>query len=404
MRTSGDFSRREFVALSGRAGLALAVLGPAFSHEGIPAITGTAAAPEPASLYSGLRWRMLGPFRGGRVAAACGVPGRPNEFYFGAANGGVWKSIDAGRVWSPVFDAQPVASIGAVTVAPSAPDVVYVGTGECTLRDSMGYGNGVYKSTNGGESWTHLGLRCRRITSGGSPSIPGIRTSYSWRRSGNCTRRAPSGACIDRRMAARTGKRSCTRTRTSAPWRSRSIPPIRRSFMRACGPRGAPCSTPTVRRMGTVAGFSNRRMVAPPGNSSRTGSPRTVSARRPSLSHRPTRVACTQWSTACSPSRAQPSRRPRLPVADVASRRCRGKGGFFRSDDAGATWTRISADQALWGRGWYFTHVTVDPKNADVVYVPNVAVNRSKDGGKTWVPLRGSPGGDDYHQAWVSAG
>ena len=101
---------------------------------------------------------MLGPFRGGRVDAVSGVPGRPDEFYFGSVNGGVWKSVDAGRVWTPVFDSQPVASIGALAVAPSAPDVVYVGSGESTLRDSMGYGNGVYKSTDAGNSWAHLGL------------------------------------------------------------------------------------------------------------------------------------------------------------------------------------------------------------------------------------------------------
>jgi hypothetical protein len=109
-------------------------------------------------LYSGLRWRLLGPFRGGRVDAVSGVPGRPNEFYFGAVNGGVWKTIDAGRVWTPVFDGQPVASVGALAVAPSAPDTVYVGTGESTLRDSMGYGSGMYKSTDAGKTWTHIGL------------------------------------------------------------------------------------------------------------------------------------------------------------------------------------------------------------------------------------------------------
>src|SRR4051812_22000030 len=101
---------------------------------------------------------MLGPFRGGRVDAVSGVHGRPNEFYFGSVNGGVWKTIDGGRVWTPVFDSQPVASIGAIAVAPSAPDTVYVGSGESTLRDSMGYGNGVYKSTDAGKTWAHLGL------------------------------------------------------------------------------------------------------------------------------------------------------------------------------------------------------------------------------------------------------
>src|SRR5690349_14522894 len=118
----------------------------------------TPAARRAAMLPPGLQWRMLGPFRGGRCPAATGVPGRPNEFYFGSSNGGVWKTIDAGRAWELVFDSQPVASIGAITIAPSAPDTVYVGTGESTLRDSMGFGNGVYKSTDAGKTWTHLGL------------------------------------------------------------------------------------------------------------------------------------------------------------------------------------------------------------------------------------------------------
>src|SRR5215475_9875980 len=117
-----------------------------------------AQAPYDTMLYSGLKWRMLGPFRGGRVDAVSGVPGRPNEFYFGAVNGGVWKSVDAGRVWTPIFDSQSIASIGALAVAPSAPDTIYVGSGESTLRDSVGYGNGVYKSTDAGKTWTHIGL------------------------------------------------------------------------------------------------------------------------------------------------------------------------------------------------------------------------------------------------------
>jgi hypothetical protein len=119
------------------------------------------AAQQPAvvaDMYSGLRWRLLGPFRGGRVDAVSGVPGRPNEFYFGSVNGGVWKSVDGGRVWTPVFDSQPIASIGALAVAPSNGEIVYVGTGESTLRDSVGYGNGMYKSADGGRTWVHIGL------------------------------------------------------------------------------------------------------------------------------------------------------------------------------------------------------------------------------------------------------
>jgi len=154
MHNDSTLTRRDFLLRSGQLGWMFSVLGSPFSRLAVPArrqfaeIMGAAQRPIaalPANLLSGFRWRTLGPFRGGRVAAATGVPGRPNEFYFGAVNGGVWKSIDAGRVWQPVFDSQPVASIGAIAVAPSAPDVVYVGSGESTLRDSVGYGNGVYK-------------------------------------------------------------------------------------------------------------------------------------------------------------------------------------------------------------------------------------------------------------------
>jgi photosystem II stability/assembly factor-like uncharacterized protein len=111
-----------------------------------------------AGLYSGLRWRMIGPFRGGRVNAVSGVPGQPNAFYFGSVGGGVWKSANSGRTWTPIFDSQPVGSIGAIAVAPSNPNVVYVGTGEADMRSQISYGNGMYKSIDGGSSWTHLGL------------------------------------------------------------------------------------------------------------------------------------------------------------------------------------------------------------------------------------------------------
>src|SRR3989442_9194369 len=111
-----------------------------------------------ASLYSGLRWRMVGPFRGGRVNAVSGVPGQPNTFYFGSVGGGVWKTTNSGRTWLPIFDSQPIASIGAVAVAASRPDVVYVGTGEADMRSQISYGNGMYKSTDAGKTWTHIGL------------------------------------------------------------------------------------------------------------------------------------------------------------------------------------------------------------------------------------------------------
>src|SRR6266550_1886527 len=139
-------SRRDFLVSVAQAGAALSVLRlPEHFPNPQPPQPPQPPARSPLDVPIGLDWRMLGPFRGGRCDAVSGVPGRPDEFYFGHVNGGVWKTIDAGRTWFPVFDDQPVASIGALAVAPSAPNVIYVG-------------NGVYKSTDSGSTWTHLGL------------------------------------------------------------------------------------------------------------------------------------------------------------------------------------------------------------------------------------------------------
>ncbi|HKC81883.1 MAG TPA: hypothetical protein VKB91_11865, partial [Gemmatimonadaceae bacterium] len=164
-----ELSRRDFVVRAGQAGVSLSLFPPTLrgllraplsgDTTGEALAHGVLTAPVPADLYSGLRWRMLGPFRGGRVAAATGVPGRANEFYFGAVNGGVWKSEDYGRTWLPIFDDQPTGSVGAIAIAPSSPDVIYVGSGEGLQRPDLSTGDGIYKSTDGGKTWSHLGLR-----------------------------------------------------------------------------------------------------------------------------------------------------------------------------------------------------------------------------------------------------
>src|SRR5882762_4486869 len=112
-----------------------------------------------SDLYQSMRWRMIGPFRGGRMVGASGVPGQPNVFYIGVNNGGVWKTTDYGRVWKPIFDEQPTGSIGALAVAPSNPETIYVGSGEGLQRPDLSTGDGIYKSTDGGKTWQHLGLR-----------------------------------------------------------------------------------------------------------------------------------------------------------------------------------------------------------------------------------------------------
>src|SRR5512137_323401 len=111
------------------------------------------------ALFRELRWRPIGPFRGGRTKAATGVPGKPGLFYIGVVNGGVWRTTDYGRTWTPIFDDQPTGSIGALAVAPSNPDVIYVGSGEGMQRPDLSTGDGIYKSVDGGKTWKHLGLR-----------------------------------------------------------------------------------------------------------------------------------------------------------------------------------------------------------------------------------------------------
>ncbi len=119
---------------------------------------GIAQAQVDPSLFQDLRWRLIGPFRGGRVLTAAGVPGEPEHFYFGSVNGGVWETRDAGRTWQPIFDGQPIGSIGALAVAPSDPRVIYVGSGEADMRSDIAQGNGMYRSADGGKTWTRIGL------------------------------------------------------------------------------------------------------------------------------------------------------------------------------------------------------------------------------------------------------
>ena len=410
------FSRRDFLIQAGRAGLlsaAVPSIGGALlsSPERWRALasSGTASTVQQvASLASGLRWRMLGPFRGGRVDAVSGVPGRPNEFYFGSVNGGVWKSIDAGRVWEPVFDSQPVASIGALAVAPSAPNTVYVGSGESTLRDSAGFGNGMYKSTDAGKTWTHVGLDDTQHIGKVAvhPTNPNVVFVAAI---GHLYAANPARGVYRTRDGGRSWEKVLYKDENvgaievvidpvnpqvvyAGLWNTRRPPWY--TYAPTNGPGGGIYKS-------TDGGTTWKQLTngLPSEGIGRTGiaiapsNPRRVYAVVDCLVPDPNAPPPAPGggrggggaNAACAPAQAPA-----------------GQGGFFRSDDAGATWTRLSSDPALWGRGWYFEHVVVDPKNADLVYVSNVSVSRSRDGGKTWVALRGSPGGDDYHQPWIS--
>jgi photosystem II stability/assembly factor-like uncharacterized protein len=342
---------------------------------------------------------MLGPFRGGRVDAATGVPGRPHEFYFGAVNGGVWKTIDGGRVWKPVFDSQPVASIGAIAVAPSAPDVLYVGSGESTLRDSVGYGNGVYKSLDAGKTWTqtgldntqHIGKIAVHPTNPDIVFVAAIGHLYA----ANPDRgvfRSKDGGKSWQKVLFKTpdiGAVEVVIDPTNPQvvyaglWNTRRPPWF--TYAPTNGPGGGIYKSTdggdTWKQLQTglpAEGIGRTGIAVAPSNARRVYAVVDCLVPEPGATNQ-----------APAPGTFGRDRTPR-------------QGGFFRSDDGGETWTRLSSDPALWGRGWYFEKLVVDPTDADVVFVPNVAVSRTLDGGKTWAVIRGSPGGDDYHQAWIS--
>lgn len=355
------------------------------------------AGPLPEKLFSGLRWRLLGPFRSGRVDTVSGVPGRPNEFYFGSVNGGVWKSVDSGRVWKPVFDGQPVASIGSLAVAPSAPDTIYVGTGEATLRDSTGYGNGVYKSTDAGKSWTHVGLEDtqhigRVAVDPTNPDIVFVAAIGHF-----------YGPHPDRGVfRSKDGGRSWEKVL----YKDENVGAIDLSI------------DPTNPKVVYASLWNTRRppwFVYAPTNGPGGGIYKSTDGGdtwKELTNGLPTDGMGKSGVAVCpsEPSRVyavidnlKPAPGSKVDdTPDPYGGSATGQGGFFRSDDGGEHWTKLSDDGGLWGRGWYFEHVVVDPANADIVYVSNVVVGRSMDGGHTWEAIRGSPGGDDYHQAWIS--
>lgn len=410
-------SRREFVVRAGQAGIALSLLPPGLrgmlrenaAASNVAALEhGVLTAPVSPALFSGLRWRTIGPFRGGRVAAATGVPGRPNEFYFGAVNGGVWKSIDGGRIWLPIFDGQSTSSIGAITVAPSDPDTVYVGSGESTLRDSVGFGNGVYKSVDAGKTWTHLGLEethhiGKIAVDPHNPNnvfVAAIGKLYAENKERGVFHSGDGGRTWRKVLGDDNVGAvdvvidpSNSQTVYAGLWNTRRPPWF--TYAPTNGPGGGIFKS-------TDGGNNWTRLTngLPKEGIGRTGI--AVSPTNPNRVYAIVDCLVPESAPQVEPPLGTPAPQP-SPSGTRPSSPPPGQGGFFRSDDAGATWIRVSDDPALWGRGWYFEKIAVDPTDPDTVYVPNVAVNRTRDGGKTWVVLRGSPGGDDYHQPWISA-
>jgi photosystem II stability/assembly factor-like uncharacterized protein len=334
------------------------------------------AQPYDTNLYSGLRWRMIGPFRAGRVNAVSGVNGQTDTFYFGSVGGGVWKSSNAGRTWTPVFDSASSASIGALSVAPSAPGTVYVGTGEPDMRDSIQFGDGVYKSTDAGKTWKHIGLENTRqigriIVDPKNPNIVFVAAL------GHAYGSNPDRGVYRSRDGGATWQKVL--------FKNDELGAIDLAF----DPANSQIVYATLWNVRRPPWF-----IYAPANGPGAGIFKSVDGG-------------TTWKEISEGIPAEGRGHIGIAVAPANHNRIYAavdakEGGVFRSDDAGATWTRLSADKRLWDRGWYFEKVTVDPKNADVVYVMNTSVYRSTDAGKTWTPIKGAPGGDDYHQLWIN--
>jgi photosystem II stability/assembly factor-like uncharacterized protein len=326
--------------------------------------------------FLNLHWRSIGPSRGGRVLGVTGVRGEPETYYFGSVGGGLWKTTDAGRTWNPIFDSQPVASIGAIAVAPSNSQIVYVGSGEADMRSSISTGNGMYKSTDAGKTWAQIGLSDSRHIArilvdpkdanrvyvaalghayGPNPERGVFRSTdggQTWQR---ILFKDENTGAID--LAFEPGN---TQIIYAAMWQTRRPP------------------------------WSVYPASSGPGSGlyrSRDGGEHWEQM----TGHGLPSEGLGRMGMAFAPSNPQ-----RIYLIVDAK-----EGGLYRSDDRGQNWKKVSNDNRIWSRGWYFGEISVDPKDQNRVYLPNVATYASRDGGATFEAWKGAPGGDDYHELWI---
>ena len=324
------------------------------------------------SLFQALQWRGIGPYRGGRALAVTGVPGDPYTFYVGYVAGGVWKTTDAGATWVPLTDHTPIVSVGAIAVAPSNHNVIYVGTGEAAPRGNITYGNGVYKSLDGGKTWSFIGLKDSRhigalIVDPRNPNIVLV---------------AALGHMFgpnSERGVYRTADGGKTWTRVLS--KDDDTGAIDVEF------------DPNNSRIVYAALWQARRQ---PWNFS-SGGPGSGLYRSTDGG-----VTWTELKGNGLPSGILG--RIKVTVSGANSKRVyamieAAEGGLFRSDDSGAHWTRVNDDGRLRQRAWYFSQIYADPRHADTVYALNTGAFRSTDGGKTFTLLPARHG--DHHGLWI---
>lgn len=329
------------------------------------------------ALFAEMRWRSIGPFRGGRTVGVAGVPSRPGVFYMSQNNGGVWKTDDYGHTWTPIFDGQPTGSIGALAVAASDPDVIYVGSGEGLQRPDLSVGDGVYKSTDGGHSWRHLGLDGVQqigavLVDPADPSrvfVAALGHPYGPNPERGVYRSLDGGTTWARVLYKdeNTGAIALAfdpadpKTVYAVLWAARQGP-----WEYGNGYRG-----PGSGLFKSTDGGDTWRQLG---------------GGLPTAAQGLGRIGIA----------VAPSDRTRMyALVDAPA------GGLFRSDDAGESWVKVDSEVRVWGRGDDFAGVTVDPRDKDVVYVANTSTYRSTDAGAHFTAIKGAPGGDDYHTIWI---
>lgn len=329
------------------------------------------------SSLKALKWRLIGPFRGGRVAAVTGVESQPGTFYFGGAAGGVWKTTNAGFTWDCISDGQPfgTASIGDIAVSESDPNVIYVGTGEYDIRGNVSVGDGMYKSTDAGKTWKHIGLENTRQISRVrvNPKNPDLvyvaALGHVWGQNDErgIYRSKDGGKTWDKILfrGAKAGASELVFDPTNANilyagfWEAYRKP----WDLESGGPGSGILKS-------TDGGDTWNELTKNP------GLPKGV-----------------MGNIGLTVSAANPERVWALIEAD--------DGGVFRSDDAGKTWTKLNDQRKLRQRAWYYGRIFADPKDVDKVYATNVGFFRSDDGGKSWNNVS-VPHGDN-HDLWISA-
>jgi photosystem II stability/assembly factor-like uncharacterized protein len=330
--------------------------------------------------YAGLRWRDIGPFRGGRTVGAAGIAGQPNVFYIGVNNGGVWKTDDFGRTWKPIFDDQPTGSIGALALAPSDPNTIYVGSGEGLQRPDLSTGDGMYKSTDGGQTWRHLGLR-------DAQQIPAILVDpRNPNRLFVAVLGHPYGPSPERGVFRSTdGGQS---------WQKVLYKDERTGAIDLASDPRNPETVYAVLWQAQQGPWENGAFSGPnSGLFKSTDGGTTWNLLTGGL---PTFAQGGLGRIGIAIAESDPARMYALVEA-------RGEaGGVYRSDDAGANWKRINGEQRIYGRGSDFACVRVDPKNKDAIYVANTSTYRSDNAGQSFTAIKGAPGGDDYHTIWIN--